>query len=521
MRAVARYILIGALSLSGLLLAARAALGPLAAPVPVHSPLNAEAIFGISLTLLLLLAAADRSQPGPLRRFQPVDAALALGLLCLIAAAFSRTLAFYFLSDDFVLLKLAQGFHAAWRPLFTTAGGDGFYRPLGYLSLAATSLWAGSNPALWHAFGLALHAANCILVFCLARRFTASRWAAFFAAALFAIHGTRPEAVVWIAGRFDLLATFFVLAGLLLFLRPGGLYKLASLLSMALAMIVKESAYVFPFLLILLLASDGSLSRIRLRALIPFFSLAAVLFLYRWTLFGGIGGYRQDALGFLPALKALTLRSWAVLYFPINWSVEPGGLYAGAIAALIVSLALLASGRPRRKHLALAAGFVLLAALPPLPQLLIGPDLQKSRLLYLPSIGFCLLLAVAVDGLHGRLRWIAPGLLLLAGLALLQQNLDAWEYVSARVQPACLAAAQCAGSAGKLTVGPLPGSLRGVYLFQNGFPECVELQRHGPPLQLDFAAPSPAAQWDPAANRLKCYLGASKSTSRDSDWNLR
>lgn len=520
MRAIARYILIGAMSLSGLLLAARAALGPLAAPFPVHSPLNVEAIFGISLTLLLLLAAQDSPRPGPLS-FQPADLLLPLGLACLTAAAFSRSLAFYFLSDDFVLLKLAPGFHAAWRPLFATAGGDGFYRPLGYASLAATSLWAGANPALWHAFGLALHAANGILLFCLARRLTGSRWAAFFAAALFAIHGTRPEAVVWIAGRFDLLATFFVLAGLLLFLQPGGLYRLASLLSMALAMLTKESAYVFPFLLILLLASQGSLSRARLRALIPFFSLAAVLFLYRWTLFGGIGGYRQDALGFLPALKALAVRSWAVLYFPINWSTEPGGLYAGVIAAYIVSLGLLAVGRPRRKHLALAAGFVLLSALPPLQQLLIGPDLQKSRLLYLPTIGFCLLLAVAVDGLSGWLRWIAPGALLAASLALLQHNLDAWEYVSARVQPACVAAAQCAGAANKLTVGPLPGSLRGVYLFQNGFPECVALQRHGPPLQLEFAAPSPAAQWDPATGQLKCYLGASKPTKRESDWNLR
>jgi hypothetical protein len=520
MRAIARYTLIGTLALSGLVLAARAALGPLAGPFPVHSPLNAEALFGISLTLLLVLAARDCSEPGRLH-FQPADVVLVLGLVCLTAAAFSRTLAFYFLSDDFVLLKLAQGWRPGWRPLFTTGGGDGFYRPLGYVSLAATSIWAGANPALWHALGLALHAANCILVFCLARRFTGSRWAAFFAAALFAIHGTRPEAVVWIAGRFDLLATFFVLAGLLLFLRPGGVYRLASLLSMALAMLTKESAYVFPFLLVLLLASEGSLSRSRLRALVPFFSLAAALFLYRWSLFGGIGGYRQDALGFLPALKALGARSWAVLYFPINWSIEPGGLYAGAIAAYIASLGLLAASRPRRRHLALAAGFVLLSALPPLQQLLIGPDLQKSRLLYLPSIGFCLLLAVAGNGLPGRLRWIAPGILLVASLAALQHNLDAWEYASAKAKPACVAAAGCAGASGKLTVGPLPGSVRGVYLFQNGFQECVELERHGRPLELEFTAPSPAAQWDPATDQLKCYLGASKPTRRESDWNLR
>jgi len=514
MRAIARYTLFSALALSGLVLAARAALGP------PHSPLNAEAIFGVSLTLLLALATQDCSQPARLR-FQPADFLVLSGLVCLTATAFSRALAFYFLSDDFVLLKLARELRPGWLPLFTSGGGDGFYRPLGYVSLAATSIWAGANPALWRAFGLAIHAANCILVFCLARRFTGSRWAAFFAAALFAIHGTRPEAVVWIAGRFDLLATFFVLAGLLLFLRPGGVYRLASLVSMVLAMLAKESAYVFPFLLVLLVAWEGGLSRRRLRPLVPFFALAAALFVYRWSLFGGIGGYPHAALGFLPAVKALGLRSWAVLYFPINWSVEPGGLFAGAIAAYIASLGLLAASHPRRRHLALAAGFVLLSALPPLQQLAIGPDLQKSRLLYLPSIGFCLLLAVAVNGLHGRLRWIAPSILLLASVAVLQRNLDAWEYASAKAKPACVAAAQCAGTANKLTVGPLPGSLQGVYLFQNGFPQCVELERHGRPLELEFTTPSPEAQWDPATDQLKCYSGASKPTTRESDWNLR
>ena len=42
-------------------------------------------------------------------------------------------------------------------------------------------------------------------------------------------------------------------------------------------------------------------------------------------------------------------------------------------------------------------GFTLLTALPALPQLLIGADLQKSRLLYLPSIGLALLVGGLVQ----------------------------------------------------------------------------------------------------------------------------
>jgi len=504
------------MALSGLVVAARAVFGPLAVPIPVHSPLNAEACFGICLLLALCLGATNSPERQDLRLGR-TDVALGAGLICLMAAAFWRTLDFYFLSDDFVLLKLAQGLRSGWLALFTTGGGDGFFRPLGYVSLAGTSMWAGVSPALWHACGLTLHAANCVLVFVLAMRVLGSRRAAWFAAALFAIHGTRPEAVVWVAGRFDLLATFFVLAGLLLFLRPGRWNRLASLVSMALAMLSKESAYAFPFLALL----PAIPARRRVRAAVPFFALAAALFVYRWTLLGGIGGYRTDALGFVPASKALALRLWAALFFPINWSAEPGRLEALAIVALIVSLGLLATSRARREPLIFGIGFVLVSALPALPQLLIGPDLQKSRVLYLPSVGLCLLLAAAVEGLKGRLRWIVPGMVLIASLVVLERNLDAWEYASRKARTACAAAASCAGPANKLTVGPFPGSLRGVYFLQNGLRECVEIQRHGAPVEMEFTGQSPTLRWDPAAEELKCYGGGSNPTRRDSDWNLR
>jgi hypothetical protein len=330
---------------------------------------------------------------------------------------------------------------------------------------------------------------------------------------------------------------------------------------------------VFPFLVLLLAIP----ARRGVRAVVPFFALAAGLFVYRWSLFGGIGGYRTDALGFVPALKALTLRLWAALVFPINWSVEPGGLHALAIVVLIVSLGWLATSRANRAQLLFAIGFVLVSALPPLYQLLIGPDLQKSRLLYLPSIGFCLMLAVAVEALTGRLRWIVPGAILCASLVMLEHNLDAWQYASGKAQSACVTAAKCMGPSNKLTVGPFPGSIRGVYFLQNGFRECVEIQRNGAPVEMEFTgqspmnvnsepfstffvahalvraasrlfsthgvdldtsveaartsacatnrlAPtgqSPAARWDPATDELNCYWGGSNPTRRDSDWNLR
>jgi hypothetical protein len=237
-------------------------IGPFDGPLRVKVPLNAEGWFGIALTILLTTKHSDfvggdapQQRPSGWR-----NAVAILGLIGFTIATFWRTLHFYFLSDDFILVKLANTFHLAVRPLFTTGGGDGFFRPVGYISLAMTSMWAGTNPVAWHTTALALHIINSVLVFTLVIQLGRSRMAASFAATLFAIHGTRPEAAVWIAGRFDLVATFFVLAGLLFFMSSyreastmGYLYETGSLVCMVLAILTKESAYIFPLILVRLL----------------------------------------------------------------------------------------------------------------------------------------------------------------------------------------------------------------------------------------------------------------------------
>jgi hypothetical protein len=423
------------------------------------------------------------------------NAVTILALTGLTTAAFWRTLHFYFLSDDFVLVKFANTFHFAMRPLFRTGGGDGFFRPIGYISLAVTSMWAGVNPTAWHATALVLHIINCVLVFVLVIQLGRSRMAAIFAATLFAVHGSRPEAVAWIAGRFDLVATFSVLAGLLFFVRShreatssGYVHLTASLLFMVMAILSKESAYIFPLLLVLLLIAEGDLSRSRTFVLIPFFVTAAGLFAYRWWLFGGIGGYRDAQTRKAQALtvgmstaKALGLRVWTALFFPINWSVEPGVCLTALMIAYIGALVWLATSRPNRALMVFALGFMIVSILPPLHLLVIGMALENSRLLYLPSVGFCLMLAVAAEGLRGRVvRWIIPGVILAFNFAALQHNLDAWEYASERAKTASAVVMNCISPETEgIGVSGLPGSLQGVPFFANGFPEFIELQRKG------------------------------------------
>src|SRR5579872_6135137 len=179
-------------------------------PVSVTTPLNPEGFFGLAVTILLLTrVAADPPAPNLSRR---IAILLALGVVVITAIALRRALGMYFLSDDFILVRIGKEWTAAaLRSSITHGGGDGFFRPFGYASFALDARLGGVNPVLWHASSLAIHGANAVLVLFLARRLGASVLAAGFAGALFAVHGIHPEAVVWIAGRFDLVATFFLL----------------------------------------------------------------------------------------------------------------------------------------------------------------------------------------------------------------------------------------------------------------------------------------------------------------------
>src|SRR5882762_1713107 len=260
-RRIARWVLAAALLLCGLLIACRTLVGPLI----IKSPMNVEGWFGLS-AILLALTLANRRPLADTRgseAFGRWDAFAVFAIACLVAGAFWRAADFYFLSDDFILLKYARTFSYNFHTLFATPGGDGFYRPLAYISMALTSGWAGVSPACWHWIGFALHAVNSILVFFLARVLGLPRLASAFAAALFAVHGTRPEAVIWVATRSDLLATFFVLIALITFILSWSethwslLLRAVSLLSMFLAFLSKESSYTVSLVLVVFLTSNG------------------------------------------------------------------------------------------------------------------------------------------------------------------------------------------------------------------------------------------------------------------------
>lgn len=482
---------------------------------------NAEVAFGVALMILLILraAAGGRSPDPPATRAWELAAVLLLAAL--VPLTFWRTLHMGFLADDFILVRAANASRLSDLSVWLTSRfGDVFYRPLANLVLTLASRLAGWQPERWRIVLWTMHAANAILVYGICRSSLAARQS-LFAASLFVMYGSGPESVVWITGLFPVVAVFLLLLGVLLFLyslqlrslqtsswRSGAL-RLASWIAMMLALLTKESTYCFPFLLVLGVAARGGEFRRRLPALAPFFAGAAAVFAYRWRLLGGIGGYR-DPLTQAPlashvgltTFNAVFARMWGILFFPVNWTSDPGPLFICLTAVYIVSLLWLLRSRVTRRDLLFPLGFTVLAALPAAHQLLIGPDLWKSRALYLPCVGFCWLLAVIAGGLEVQRRSVVMMAILAFHFFAVQHNVEQWEQTASKVNHACESAAQCLGGPLRTAIPGLPDTLRGTPFLGNGFAECVELAlRERVPVKTD----SPGEpSWDPVREEMVC-----------------
>jgi Flp pilus assembly protein TadD len=127
---------------------------------------------------------------------------------------------------------------------------DRLYRPLTLFSFALNYAVHGYRPAGYHAVNILLHAAVCLLVWHFARRWSGEAAIASIAAVAFAVHPVHVEAVANVVGRAEVLATLFVLSGLLVLgprqRLPGARRGLLAALLFLLGLLSKESAICYP-----------------------------------------------------------------------------------------------------------------------------------------------------------------------------------------------------------------------------------------------------------------------------------
>ena len=250
-----------------------------------------------------------------------------------------------------------------------------FYRPLTWLSYALNYALGDGNPRGWLAVNLALHLCNAVLVGWLVSRLARERTGAALAGALLAgitffAFSPACEVALWIACRYDALATFFtLLAGAAFLRRRTG----AAVLATVAALLSKESGAVAIVFVALLAGVEvwGAARRppelreqIRawLRRVAPWIALGAAYVALRIALFGSAVQVFQASRVDLASPQHWrvlfeTALPWARAQFPGIPAVR--GFVGFTLLTLGAGLALAAA----RSRFALLAQCAVLAAL--------------------------------------------------------------------------------------------------------------------------------------------------------------
>lgn len=323
------------------------------------------------------------------------------------------------------------------------------YRPLTMATFALNYALAGLNPIAYHLVNILLHAIVTGLVGLLVLRLFANRLWAGLTALIFAIHPVHIEAVVGIVGRAELLMSLGFIGALIgadASRRRGHntwLWILMTFFASLVAVFSKEHAVLLPGVLAVIIALDhyrllahhspgalGLRHSIRFKQVfqpwVP--SLLAVIlavlcyFIARKFVLGAFLvpagtqtepldnplvtlGLFESRIAALAVLPRYALR----LVFPLGQSpdysyqaiVPPSSLLDPAVMAglLLIVVVLIALAWYRRNGgVVFALCFLGLTFLLASNLLLTIGTIMAERLLYLPSIGFCLLAGIAIAG---------------------------------------------------------------------------------------------------------------------------
>jgi len=326
------------------------------------------------------------------------------------------------------------------------------YRPLVVTTFALNYFLGGANPLGYHLVNLLLHAWVCWLVFRVGRILSGSEAVAWAGGLLFAVHPIHTEAVAPVVGRSEILAAGFFLWAFLLDRRSQlpDARRLPSLIGAnacyLAALLSKENALIFPAVLVLtdlvFPLAGPLLRRLRRRAAdYCLYLLSAVLYLgARAAALGAVARSAAKPLdnplvaadlstAFLTALitagKYVGLLVWP-LHLSADYSRDQIPLATGptdprllgSLLALTAGVALAVWGWRRARMIVWAVGFYFLTILLVSNLFFLIGTIFGERLLYLPSVGFCLLLGAVFSGTRRRLPAAATvflGLLLLAG----------------------------------------------------------------------------------------------------------
>jgi Flp pilus assembly protein TadD len=349
--------------------------------------------------------------------------------------AYAATLRFGFVYDDHILIEGNDAIRS-WRYLPTYFNShiwswryphllSNAYRPLLMIWLGLNDALFGLHPWGWHLTSVAIHIAVSYLVYRLALRVLRDAWWALFCGLVFGLQPVHIEVVACVSGVDFPLSTFFVLAAVLAWWRSReserkAAWLVASMVLCAAALLSKETSLMLPVLIggIAWIYDEGreasTWARVRsaLAAAAPFLAVTlAYLPLRIWAL----KGFIHPATRLEPSTAFLTVPSVALFYlrllvwpFRLSCYYDTPYVSAPTLAHFALPLAVILAvgavliyvyirlrttdpGQARALALAILWLGVFLAPALNL-RLLPEGEIVHDRYVYLPSVGFALLL---------------------------------------------------------------------------------------------------------------------------------
>jgi tetratricopeptide (TPR) repeat protein len=299
-------------------------------------------------------------------------------------------------------------------PSFFLSGVEGVYRPVRTIFYSLSyNLW-GENPLGYHVQALLIHMVISILIFLILDTILKQRTLAFFSALIFAVHPVHTEAVTFITTSFDISGFIFMLLSMFLFFKyteKRGIfnkkYYILSIILSFIAFLTYELTLTLPILIIL---ADFFFRKFELRKrikyYIPFFVTAFLYAILRLFVIG-IFVKRGTQIEFFTRLFTMSkviVKYLQLSLFPIDLNVihtlpfSQSFFDLTVILSVVTIFALLSFSIFVYKYSKVVSFAILWFFISLLPVSNIIPTgiLIAERYLYLPSLGFCILMGFVI-----------------------------------------------------------------------------------------------------------------------------
>ena len=302
---------------------------------------------------------------------------------------------------------------------------DSYYRPIFNVLFTINYALFGTTAWGWHLVNVLVHAAVTLLVFVVFRELTNQRWFSAIAASLFAVHPVHAESIAWVSGVTDPLTSVFMLSAFYFYLRfrkGDRKYFLALALGLYfISLLSKETALTLPLLVayceLFYFEENAPFKQrvIRVMALGGWFMIPTAIYFYmRYLALSGIlfgSGPRYPLIPALATIPPAVAKYLLLMLSLTSYSYQHYTAFVESFGSLsfigpFTLLAVLATSilLIKSRELQFAAAWFVITLAPALAALRqFDPEyLVQERYLYLPSMGFCLAIALGVRWLAGR-----------------------------------------------------------------------------------------------------------------------